>query len=382
MKTVADRFAGVRSSLALDEDALRKYPDLIDLSIGDTDIITDRRIIDAAMEDAHRGYTRYGFPQGDPELIDGIRRAWKEDFDQEIDRDSILVTGSSCLGMGELLLAILNPGDEVIVIGPYFGVYRQQIELATGVCREVVTREEDSWGIDEERLRAAVTNRTRAVIFNNPSNPTGVFYSLADMQTLAKVAKEYDLLVLADEIYTRYVFDGKFIPMRTLPGMEERTVTLNSFSKNFMMTGWRVGYIIAIPEIRRATQMVSSGLIYTAPSVSQRAALHALPLRDELQWTVIARYRQRVMDASDMIEKIPYMTLVRPRGTFYLFPGIRGTGLTSSAFCAKALQEAHVLLSPGDAFGEAGRGYFRIACTAAEEKIHEALVRLSSLSFD
>lgn len=379
MQYVARRNKGKAAGLALDAEALARYDDIIDLSIGDTDFITDRRIIDAAYRDACAGATRYGYPQGDPELIDAIRKAWREDFGQEVGREELVVTASSCLGMALALLAILDPGDEVIVFGPYFPVYKQQIELAGGVCVEVCTDERDGYAIDEALLRAAITDRTRAMIFNNPCNPTGAAYSEADMAMLARVACERDLLILADEIYTRYLFDGAFTPMRTLPGMAQRTVTLNSFSKNFMMTGWRVGFIIAPPELIAAILYINGGMIYTAPSVSQRAALHALALRDDIQRVYISQYKERVYYTSERIESIPHMTLVRPRGTFYLFPGIARTGLSAPAYCDFALREAHVLLSPGDAFGVSGKGHVRIACTAGLPALREAMDRLAKL---
>lgn len=381
MSYVAKRFQNASAGLSLDADAVRRYADLIDLSIGDTDFITDRRIIDAAYRDACAGATRYGFPKGDPELLTAIQTAWKEDFGQLVPEESLIVTASSCLGMQLALLAILNPGDEVIVLAPYFAVYRQQIELAGGVCVEVGSSEADHWGLNAPALRAAVSPRTRAIIFNNPCNPTGAAYTMNDMRLLAELANEHDLLILADEIYTRYLYEGQFVPLRTLPGMGERTVTLNSFSKNFMMTGWRVGYIIAPAEIIRAINLINGGMIYTSPAPSQRAAIAALRLRASIQEMYITQYRERVFYAADRIERIPYMSLARPKGTFYLFPGIEKTELSSPEFCQFALEKAHVLLSPGSAFGTAGQGHVRIACTVGLDKLKEAFDRLESLSF-
>lgn len=382
MSYVAKRFQNTSGSLTLDVDAIRKYPDLIDLSIGDTDFITDRRIIDAAHRDALAGATRYGFPKGDPELITAICRAWAEDFGQEVPESEVVVTASSCLGMQVALLSILNPGDEVIVLAPYFDVYRHQIQLAGGVCVEVPGSEANRWRLDEDALRAAVTDRTRAIIFNNPCNPTGAAYTLRDMQLLAELSEAHDLLILADEIYTRYLYEGTFVPLRTLPGMTERTVTLNSFSKNFMMTGWRVGYVIAPEEIARAILAINGNMIYTTPAPSQRAAIEALRLREDIQRLYISQYKERVFYAADRIEKIPYMTLARPKGTFYLFPGIQRTGLTSEDFCKAAVERAHVLLSPGSAFGKAGAGHVRIACTVGVDRLKDAFDRLEALTFE
>ena len=379
-KHIAERFQNYSGGLSLDTEALKRYPDVIDLSIGDTDYTTDRRIIDAAFADACAGYTHYGDPKGDPELIAAIRRAWKEDFGQDVSEDEVLVTTSSCIGMSQAMMGILNPGDEVIVFGPYFADYASQAALAGGRAVEVITREADGYRPREDALRSAITPRTRAMIVNTPCNPTGAAYDRETLEMLARVAQEYDLLILADEIYTRYLYDGEFIPMRTLPGMAERTVTLNSFSKNFLMTGWRVGYIIAHPELIQVFKAVNDALTYAAPSISQRAAIKALSIRDEIAQTYITKYRDRVFYASDCIEKIPYLTLLRPRGTFYLFPGIAKTGMDDRAFCAYLLEKAHLLVSPGCVFGEAGKGHFRIACTVSDEKLTEAMHRLEQLS--
>lgn len=379
-KYVAERFQHCGGGLSLDTEALRRYSDVIDLSIGDTDFTTDRRVIDAAYADACAGHTHYGDPKGDPELIEAIRRAWKEDFHQEISADEVLVTTSSCMGMSQALMGILNPGDEVIVFGPYFAIYANQIAMAGGRAVEVTTCEADGYCPREEAVRNAIGARTRAMIINTPTTPTGAAYDRATLEMLARLAQEYDLLVLADEIYTRYLFDGEFIPMRTLPGMADRTVTLNSFSKNFLMTGWRVGYIIAHPELISVFQYVNDGLTYVAPSVSQRAAIKALELRNEIADEYITQYRSRVYYAADCIEKIPYLTLFRPRGTFYLFPGIAQTGMGDREFCAFLLEKAHLLVSPGCVFGQAGQGHFRIACTVSQEKLAEAMQRLADLS--
>ena len=377
---IAKRFETRPAGLTLDTEALARYSDVIDLSIGDTDFTTDRRIIDAAYADALSGYTHYGDPQGDPELVDAVIRAWKEDFGQEIPRKEVLVTTSSSIGMAQALLGVLNPGDEVIVFAPYFASYSQQIELAGGAVVEVPTYEEDGYRPDEQALRQAITHRTRAMIINTPCNPTGAAYGRETLEMLAGVTKEFDLLVLADEIYTRYLYEGEFIPMRTLPGMAERTVTLNSFSKNFLMTGWRVGVMIAPAELISVFQFISNALTYTAPSISQRAAIRALALRNEIADEYICKYRDRVFYASECIEKLPYLTLLRPRGTFYLFPGIARTGLTDEQFCQLLLEKAHILAVPGSVFGKAGQGHFRIACTVSDEKLREAMERLKDLS--
>lgn len=379
---IAERF---RSSggpgLSLDTEALAKYDDIIDLSIGDTDFTTDSAIIDAAFRDARSGHTHYGDPKGDPELIAAYCAAWEEDFGQKLAADYVMVSASSCMGMGLAMMAILDPGDEVIVFSPYFAIYKSQIELAGGVCVEVPTYAGEGYTIDEARLRAAVTPKTKAIIFNNPTNPTGMAYGEDTLRMLARVAEEYDLLIAADEIYTTYLFEGSYVPLRTLPGMEKRTITLNSFSKNFLMTGWRVGMLIAEPEILSVMLNINGSLIYTTPSISQRAALEALRQRARIRETYVAAYRDRIFYSAERIEKIPYLSLVRPKGTFYLFPGVEKTGLSAPEFCKQLLEKAHILVTPGDAFGSTGAGHIRIACTVDIDKLKVAYDRMEKLSF-
>lgn len=369
------------TGLTLNTAALEKYSDIIDLSIGDTDFTTDEAIIAAAFRDARAGHTHYGAPRGDAELIAACCKAWEEDFGQKLDRDHVIVTASSCMGMALSMMAILDPGDEVIVFAPYFSMYRKQVELAGGVCVEVPTYAEENYAIDAARLRAAITPKTKAIIFNNPTNPSGMAYDKAALNLIADVAKEYDLLVAADEIYTTYLFEGSYVPMRTLPGMAERTITLNSFSKNYLMTGWRVGVLIAEPELLSVVVKLAGAYIYTAPSISQRAAIEALKNRARIRETYVNAYRDRIFYSADRIEKIPYLSLVRPKGTFYLFPGVEKTGLSAPEFCDALLERAHVLVTPGDAFGVTGKGHFRIACTVGIDKLKEAFDRMEKLTF-
>jgi len=378
---IAKRFRETSGRLTLNMEALRRFDDVIDLSIGDTDFTTDDRVIDAAFRDARAGYTHYGDPKGDPELIDAIRRAWREDFGQELSPDEVIVTASGLIGMALVMFATLDPGDEAIVFSPYFAIYREQIELAGGVCVEVPTYAEEGYAISEERLRAAITPRTRLLVLNNPVNPTGAAYGREALELLVRVARERDLLIVADEIYTAYLYEGDFCPIRTLPGAKERTVTINSFSKNFLMTGWRVGSIIAEPELVRTVNRVNGALIYSAPSVSQRAAIAALAARERIRREYVAKYRERVFYSADRIEKIPYLGLCRPKGTFYLFPDVKRTGLSSERFCAELLERAHILVSAGNVFGKTGEGHFRIACTVDEARLKEAFDRMEKLSF-
>lgn len=354
--------------------------DLINLSLGDPDFATPLPIIERAFEDAKAGYTHYTDCRGYSELRDEIAKYYKEEFDMQVADEEIMVTTSACMGMYLVLEAILNDGDEVIVPAPYFTIYKEQVELAGGVLVEMETFEEDRYQIDTAQLEAHITPKTKAIILNSPNNPTGSCLTLETMKKIAEVAKKHDIAVIADEIYTIYSFAEPFVPFSSLPDMKERTITLNSFSKNFVMTGWRVGAVIAPPYIIDAMKGINEGLVYSAPSVSQRAALHALRCRKEVQPVLLEKFKERVYYAARRINQIPNMHVIYPpMGSFYLFVNIKDTGLSSAEAAKKICEEAHVLMIPGNGFGDCGEGYLRIACTVDVEVLAEAFDRIERM---
>ena len=375
---IAKRFQSAGTGLTLDTAALAKYKDIVVLSIGDTDFTTDEAIINAAFRDAKAGYTHYGDPKGDPELISAVCKAWEEDFDQSLPRDHVLVSASSCLGMSLAMFAILDPGDEVIVFSPYFALYRAQIELAGGVCVDVPTYAEEDYAISEERLRAAITPRTKAIIFNNPTNPTGMGYDLSTMEMLARVAKEYDLLIAADEIYTTYIYEGDFRPIRTLPGMAERTITLNSFSKNFLMTGWRVGYVVAHPEIVKKMSSLQGHCTSNICSISQKAALAGLTGPLDFLAEMRQAFQRRRDLGMDIIRGWDFASCPCPDGAFYLFVDVRkcfgGTVRNSTELCTWLLDKARVAVVPGAAFGD--DNCIRFSYAVSDDTLRDALQRI------
>ena len=200
------------------------------------------------------------------------------------------------------------------------------------------------------------------------------------MHQIAAVVKKYDLIVIADDIYTDYSYENPFTPFAKIDGMRERTITLNSFSKGFNMTGWRVGHIVAPDYLTEVIQEINENVCFTTPSISQRAAIYALQHRKELQPPIIEEYRKRVSYAASRINRIPKMRVLEPpKGTFYLFPNIKETGLTSEAVSEQILREAHVALLPGSTFGACGQGYLRIACTVGMDKMKEAFDRIEKM---
>ncbi len=360
-----------------------RFTDCINLSIGDPDLITNKRIIDGAYEDALKGHTRYTNMYGDPELRAEIRKFYKEEYDLDIAEDEVIVTASGLLAMYSIMQVILDQDDEVIIQAPFFTPYTSQVKMAGGIPVELDTLEEEDFQINVDRLESLINERTKAVIINSPSNPSGSCLSVDTMKKLAQVAEKYDLIIIADDIYTSYSFEKEFVPFMSMPGMKERTITINSFSKNFIMTGWRVGNIIAPSYIIKVLKDMSENIIYSAPAPSQRAAIYALRYRKEVQPPVIEEYKKRMNYAAERINSIPWMSVMTPpRGSFYLFINIKKSGLSSAQASEMILDKAHVLLLPGNAFGRCGEGYLRLACTVGIEKLKEAFDRIEKITVD
>lgn len=355
------------------------FDDVIDLSLGDPDLVTDDIIIENSMKDAKKGHTKYTAFRGDPELRDEIRKYYKDEYNMGFIDEEVMVVASGCLAMYLVLEAIVDDGDEVIIHSPYFTPYPQQIELARGVPVYLDTYEEEDFQINIERLEGLITERTKALVINTPNNPTGATFTRETLENISYIAKKYDLIVIADDIYGAYTFENPFIPIVTLDGMKERTITINSFSKDFTMTGWRIGHVLAPDFIIKTMQQINENVVFTAPSISQRGAIYALRNRDKIQPPMIEEYKKRVYYAADRINSIPNMSVLTPKGTFYLFVNIKGTGLSSAEVSDIILKEAHVLALPGNAFGECGEGYIRIACTVGIDKLKEAFDRIEEL---
>lgn len=377
---IAKRYWKDQSTAMGQSDVLAKaYDDVIDLSLGDPDLTTDLGIIEAAFADAKAGHTKYTDFAGDPELRAEIAKFYKEEYDMIVAESEIFISTSACEGMFLALEAILDDGDEVILQAPFFTPYPQQVELARGIPVELPTYEEEDFQINVQRLESLITERTKALIINSPSNPTGNCLTIETMEQIARIAETYDLIVIADDIYTAFSYQNAFVPFASLPGMKERTIILNSFSKNFTMTGWRVGNIIAPDYIIKVIQQINENVVFTAPSISQRAALWALQHRREFQPAMVEEYRKRMFYAAERITQIPKISVINPpKGSFYLFINIRETGMTSEEAADFILRQAHVLTLPGNAFGACGEGYVRIACTVGIDTLREAFERIES----
>ena len=382
---IARRFQLGGTGLSLDTEALSKYKDIIDLSIGDTDFTTDEAIISAAFRDAGLGHTHYGDPKGDPELISAVCRAWEEDFGQPLSGDHVLVSTSSCLGMALTMLAILDPGDEVILPAPYWVSYYELIKMVGGVPVVVTTTEENGFNLTPEQLQAAITPKTKALMLNSPSNPTGMIYSREHLEDIAKVCLDNDLYVIADEMYSKLVFDNKeFVSFPTLSKeIKARTILVGGASKTYAMTGWRIGFAAASKEIVQVMSNYLSHSLSGTCSIAQAAATEAFSgSQDEIE-VMRQAFETRRNYLYERMSAIPGVHPVRPEATFYMLMNLdQLIGKTlygdvihdADDFARVFLREGLVAVVPCTGFG--APNYVRWSFAVSMENIKEGMDRL------
>lgn len=352
------------------------YDDLIDFSIGDPDIHTDINIIEAAFNDTKKGYTHYTDSSGILELREEICKYQNEEYGLDVSPDEVFITTSACHAMYLTMQALLDEGDEIIIPTPHFSVYDFCAKINGAKVVYLPTYQEEDFQINIDRLEKLINKKTKAIIINTPNNPTGTCLTKKTLNDIAFIAKKYDILVIADDIYTLLSFENPFIPISSIEKMKERTITLRSFSKDFMMTGWRIGYIIADKELLRVIKAINDNIIYSAPSISQRAALHALKLRNSIQLKVKEEFKERLDLAYQRIQKIPKLKVLKIKGTFYIFVNIKETNMKADEFCKKIAENCHINVISGTAFGNYSDDFVRLSMRLSKDKINEAFDRI------
>ena len=357
-------------------DIAATMEDVISLGIGEPDFVTPEPIVLAGIASLARGETGYTSNSGLRELRVAISEHLHARYGLRYDpEDEVLVTVGVSEALYLALTAILNPGDEVIIPQPCFVAYAPEVTFAGGVPVIVPTVVEDAFQVTGREIAAAVTPRTKALLIGYPNNPTGAVMSRERLGEIAAVAREHDLLVISDEIYDRLVYGVEHICFATLPGMAERTVLLQGFSKAYAMTGWRVGYMAAPAALLGPMRKVHQYTIMSAPTPSQHAALAALREGEPYVQRMVAEYdrRRRLIVAG--LNEIG-LHCFEPQGAFYAFPSVVASGMDENEFAERLLQEERVAVVPGSAFGEAGRGFVRCSYATAYEKIEQALERM------
>jgi len=361
-------------------DVAGTMKDAISLGVGEPDFITPYHIRSAAIDSLLDGETQYTPNLGLLSLRKEIAGYLTDRFSVSYDPEKeILVTVGASEAIDLALRVCLRPGDEVILPDPGYVSYAPCVTFAGGVAVPVATRAEDEFRLTAASLSAAITEKTRALIFPYPNNPTGAVMTREEMEKIAAVAAQHDLLVISDEIYAELTYEGEKIAFSSLPGMRERTILINGFSKAFAMTGWRLGFACAPREILYEMNKIHQYAIMCAPRQGQVAACQALKKGRENGYEDVEGMR-RSYDRRRrvMVDALRNMGLdcFEPKGAFYCFPSIKKTGLTSEEFCTRLLKEEKVVCVPGDAFGPSGAGHIRCCYATDLQKMLEAFSRM------
>jgi aminotransferase len=358
-------------------DVIATMPDVISLGIGEPDFTTPPQIIEEGVRSLRAGRTHYTSNFGTLELRRAIARHLARLYSVEYEPErEICVTVGASEAVAAAMAAIIDPGDEVILHEPSYVAYQPAVVFNGGVPVLVPTRMEDDFALDPAAVEAAITPRTKALFLGYPCNPTGAVLPHATLVALADIAARYDLLVVSDEIYDRLVYgDHRHEAFSAMRGMRERTILLGGFSKTYAMTGWRVGYVCAPHDLLEGIVKVHQYQIMSAPTTAQDAAVVALTGAEQDVRRMVDEYDRRRRLVVNGLNRIGLPTF-EPRGAFYAFPRISGTGLSSEDFSERLLFEGQVAAIPGSAFGPSGEGHLRASYATSFEGIEEALVRI------
>lgn len=357
-------------------DIAATMKDVISLGIGEPDFVTPERILNAGIESLKRGETAYTSNSGILELRQALSRHYTNLYKVTYDPDTeILITIGASEALYLAMTAVLDPGDEVIVPQPCFVAYMPEVSFAGGVPVPIATHVEHDFQVTAAEIEAAITPKTKAILIGYPNNPTGAVASRERLLEIAQLAEKYDLLVISDEIYDRLVYNHQHVCFAALPNMRERTITLGGFSKDYAMTGWRVGYAAAPAEILAAMRKVHQYTIMSASTTAQMASIEALNTGEEYVQKMVGEYDRRRKLLVGGLNTLG-LDCFEPKGAFYAFPAIAKSGMDENNFAELLLQEEQVAVVPGSAFGESGVGYVRMCYATAYEKIEEALNRM------
>ena len=368
----AMRPSGIRKFFDLAAD----MPHCISLGVGEPDFKTPWSVRDAGIRSLELGRTKYTANAGLKDLRKEICTYLQRRFELHYQEENVLVTVGGSEAIDLAIRALVQPGDEVIIPEPCFVCYEPITQLTGGVPVHIATRAEDQFRLTADQLRAAITPKTKLLIFPYPNNPTGAVMSAAEVEEIAAVLRETNVLVLSDEIYSELTYGlDRHVSIASLPGMAERTIVVNGFSKSYAMTGWRLGYAVGPAPLIKVMTKIHQSCIMSAPTTSQYAAITALRQCDDQIEMMRDEYNRRrryvVKSLNDM-----GLTCFEPRGAFYVFPSIQISGLTSSEFCEQLLREKEVAIIPGSAFGASGEGYARISYAYSVDHLQTAMKRI------
>ena len=345
---------------------------------GEPDFTTPKHIIEAAVRAARDGFTHYTEADGTLELRQAVAEKLRNENAIDVDsKTEVTITSGSQEAMLITALGFLNRGDEALILDPYYPAYFEDTLIAEATPVTVPLDEGRNYGVEVEGLEKKITEKTKIIWMCNPCNPTGHVFSKRDLENIAKVAQEYDLTVFADEIYEKLVYDGaKHMSIGSLPGMEDRTITVNGFSKAYAMTGWRIGYVVAEKKLSATLRKLHYYAALCPNAISQKAAVAALKGPQDCVQEMQREYGRRrklVIDELNLIKSIPYTV---PKGAFYVFPDFSTFEKSDETLAQRLLKEAGVVTVPGSGFGTSGEGHLRISYSISYEQVKEGMERI------
>ena len=357
----------------------QQYDDVIDFTLGDPDIQPHNNIKQAAISAILAGKTRYSQNAGLLELREVIAHNYLYDYGISYNpKTEVFVSVGGMEGIFLALLSILNPDDEVIIPAPYWINYAQMVQMCGARPIIVAPKSDTDLSISIDNIRRVISSKTKAIIINSPCNPSGIIIKESELNELASLSIEKDLFIIADEVYKKLIYNNrKYSSISRIPRMKERTIVVNSLSKEFCMTGWRLGYAVGPQDVIKVMTMLQENIAACAPLPSQYAAIEALRHHDEYSKSMIKEYEKRKNTVVEEISKIDKLSLQEPEATFYAMINIKKLRMSSIDFAYQLLDKVHVALVPGITYGDCCEGYVRIAFTIKEEQIREGIHRIN-----
>ncbi|AYD40522.1 pyridoxal phosphate-dependent aminotransferase [Clostridium fermenticellae] len=357
-------------------DLAEQYDDVIKLTLGEPNFDTPVNIKEAVKKAVDEGYTHYSPNAGMDELRQAVANYYKK-YSKDYTFENVMITVGGLEALTLSLFTTINSGDEVIIPDPGFPNYEGQVMMAGGKPVPVPIYEENDFKIRAEDIEKAITPKTKAIVLNSPSNPLGSVLNKSDIEAIAKIAEKYDLLVYSDEVYDKIVYDDcNSFSMAEIPGVRNRVIVINSFSKSYAMTGWRLGYIVADKNIISNMPKLQEGMVSCVPTFIQKAGIEALNGSQDAVKNMIADYARRRDILIDGLNNIPGITCKKSPGSFYAFPNIKSFGKGSQEFAEELVRGARVVVVPGSAFGKMGEGYLRLVFANSDENLQEAIARI------
>ena len=350
--------------------------DVIHLEIGEPDFNSPSNIVDAGKRALDEGYTNYSPSPGYPELRERIANEIRETRGVSVTGDNVVVTPGGKPIMFFLIMAVVDPGDEVLYANPGFPIYESMISFVGGVPVPMQLHESKDFNIDVDEIAGQITGRTKLMVINSPNNPCGSIIPQEDLERLSELAREHDIIVLSDEIYSKFLYEGEHHSVSTFPDMRERTIILDGFSKSYAMTGWRIGYGVMPLELVEPISRLATNSVSCTASFTQMAALEALSGPQDDSYAMVAEFKRRRDIIVEGLNQIKGIRCRVPKGAFYVFPNIEDTGMSSQQFADDLLNKAGVACLTGEAFGEYGDGFVRFSFANSTENIEKALDRI------